>query len=159
MDDEIRDMLGGQIHGIGEGAGLTEATYQAIDEYGMDGYEQVVSSEAGMLSALDRATRNDDPIVVTTWSPHWMHGAYEVRYLEDPMGALGGAERVYAAVRAGLQDDAPEVFNYLSRFYIPIDDLEAMMADAEETSVEDAIDSYIADNEARVNYWVTGEIN
>ncbi len=158
--DEVSDMLGGQIHGIGEGAGLTEASYETVEAYNLGeyGYRQVVSSEAGMLSAVERAVRNDEPVVAASWSPHWMHEAYPTRYLDDPKGSLGGAERIYTATRSGLQDDKPQVFDFFSRFFIPIGELEGMMAEAEESSYDRAIQGYIQDHEARVNYWVTGDV-
>ena len=156
--EDIREMLDGQIQGIGEGAGLTRLSYQALEDYGLEDYQLVTASDAAMTAALDRATRRDEPIVVTTWNPHWMHAAYEVRYLEDPQGVLGGAERIYVMARQGFNDEFPEVFDFLARFYIPLDELQAVMAEANETSYEDAVANYIANNEARVNYWVTGEI-
>jgi glycine betaine/proline transport system substrate-binding protein len=42
--------------------------------------------------------------------------------------------------------------------YLPLDDLEAMMNDANETSYEEAVDRFIAENGERIDYWVTGEM-
>ncbi len=154
---EVKEMLGGQIQGIDPGAGLMRLSQQAIEEYGLD-YELVSSSGAAMTAALARAISREEPIVVTSWNPHWMFGAYDLRYLDDPKGVLGGPERIHALARKGLDVDAPEVFDLLSRFYIPLAELEAIMAEAEQTSYEDAVAKYIEANPARVNYWLTGEI-
>ena len=87
-----------------------------------------------------------------------MFGAYDLRYLEDPEGALGGSERVHAIARMGLDREHPELFAFLTRFSLPLEELQAVMAEAEKTSYEDAVAKYIEDHPARVNYWVTGEI-
>lgn len=87
-----------------------------------------------------------------------MFGAYDLRYLEDPEGTLGGPERVMALARNGFYQDNGEAAAFLARMYIPIGDLEAAMFDARQTSYDDAVTNYINNNEDRVNYWVTGEM-
>src|SRR3546814_7544388 len=103
-----------------------------------------------MTAALARAIGRDEPIVVTGWSPHWMFGKYELRYLEDPKGALGGLERIHALARKGLDQDAPEVFGFLSRSHIPLSELEALMAEATDTSYEDDVAVNIESHPERV---------
>lgn len=155
---EVREKLDGTITGIDPGAGLTRLSRQAIEEYGLDGYELQISSGAGMTAALQRAVRRDEWIVVTGWSPHWKFGAYDLRYLEDPKGVLGSFERVHAVARMGFYQDDVEVASFLSRMQIPINDLQAAMYEAQETSYEEAVSNYIAANEARIDYWVTGQL-
>jgi len=155
---EVREKLDGTITGIDPGAGLSRLSKKAIEEYPLDGYELQLSSGAGMTAALERAVRRDEWIVVTAWSPHWMFGAYDLRYLEDPKGMLGSAERVHALARKGFYQDNIEVAGFLSRMQIPIDDLEAAMYDARETSYDDAVAKYIENNQDRIDYWVTGQM-
>ena len=146
------------ITGIDPGAGLTRLSKKAVEEYGLDDYELQISSGAGMTAALERAVRRDEWIVVTAWSPHWMFGAYDLRYLEDPKGVLGSFERVHAVARMGFYQDNVEAAGFLSRMQLPIDDLQKAMYEAQETSYEDAVTRYIEENTARVDYWVTGEL-
>lgn len=155
---EVQEMLGGQIQGIDPGAGLMRLSEQAVEDYGLDDYELISASGAAMTAALARAIEREEPIVVTGWSPHWMFGKYDLRYIDDPQGVLGGPERIHALARKGLDQEAPEVFGFLSRFYIPLDELEALMAEATDTSYEEAVANYIESHPARVNYWLTGEI-
>lgn len=68
--DSVRERLGGTIIGIEPGAGLSGRSRQAIEEYGLDGYELRSSSGSSMTAALARAVENDDWIVVRGWSPH-----------------------------------------------------------------------------------------
>jgi glycine betaine/proline transport system substrate-binding protein len=153
---EVREKLDATITGIDPGAGLTRLSKQAIDDYGLD-YELQISSGAGMTAALERAIRRNEWIVVTGWSPHWMFGAYDLRYLEDPKGVLGKAERVHAYARNGFYQDHIKAASFLSRMQIPVDELQASMYKAQETSYEEAVDDYIQAHPERINYWVTGE--
>lgn len=155
--DDVKNKLDGTITGIDPGAGLTRLSKQAIEDYGLD-YELQISSGAAMTAALKRAVDRDEWIVVTGWSPHWMFGAYDLRYLDDPQGVLGSYERVMAMARKGFYQDDIEAASFLSRMQIPLDDLQASMYDAQESSYEEAVDKYIENNTKRIDYWVTGEI-
>jgi glycine betaine/proline transport system substrate-binding protein len=157
--EAMAEKLDGTITGIDPGAGLTRLSKQAIEDYGLsDMYNLQTSSGAGMTAALERAVRNEAPIVVTGWSPHWKFGAYDLKYLEDPENTLGSFERIHAIARQGFYQDNIDAAMTLSRMYIPLEDLQAAMYDAQETSYEEAVDKYIENNEDRVSYWVTGEM-
>jgi glycine betaine/proline transport system substrate-binding protein len=156
--EDVAQRFGGRIQGIDPGAGLMQASERALEEYDLGNYELVSASDSAMTAALDRAVRRDEWIVVTGWSPHWMFAKYDLRYLEDPEGVLGGHESIHALARPGFDQDFPEAHAFFARFYVPLEDLEAMMLEADETSFEEAVESYIQNNEARIHYWVTGEI-
>ena len=157
--EEMAEKLDGTITGIDPGAGLTRLSKQAIEDYGLgEMYTLQTSSGAGMTAALERAVKREDPIVVTGWSPHWKFGAYDLKYLEDPKNTLGSFERIHAIARQGFYQDNIDAAMTLSRMYIPLEDLQAAMYDAQETSYEEAVDKYIENNEDRVSYWVTGEM-
>ena len=156
-EPEVREKLDGTITGIDPGAGLTRLSKQAIEDYGLD-YELQISSGAGMTAALDRAIRRNEWIVVTGWSPHWKFGAYDLRYLEDPKGVLGSFERVHAVARMGFYQENIKAASFFSRMQLPIDDLQAAMYDAQESSYEQAVSNYIEANGKRIQYWITGEL-
>jgi glycine betaine/proline transport system substrate-binding protein len=159
-DRKVMRKLGNQIHGIDPGAGLMQASEKAIEDYGLDRYRLISSSGAGMTAALTRAIKRNNWIVVTGWSPHWMFARWKLRYLEDPQGSLGGRERIHALVRKGFYQDFPiEITEFLTRMYLPLDELEALMDRANETSYDEAVSEYINNQPQRVNYWVTGKLD
>ncbi|MGI6856695.1 glycine betaine ABC transporter substrate-binding protein [Mesorhizobium sp. 1B3] len=151
--DEVKQKLGGAVQGIDPGAGLTRLSEQAIKDYGLD-YKLQISSEAGMLTTVDRDMRAEKWFVATAWSPHWMFGKYKLRYIDDPKGSLGEAEHIDVLARKGFKEDNPRVAELLSRIQLPIPELEAAMFDAQETSYEQAVDKYIADHPDRVKSWL-----
>jgi len=151
--------LGYQIHGIDPGAGLMQVSEKALKTYALDRYHLISSSGAGMTAALARAIKRKQWIVVTGWSPHWMFSRWKLRYLEDPRKSLGGRERIHTLVRRGFyQDFPPEVTEFFSRMFLPLDELETLMEHANESSYEKAVEQYIAGHPRRVDYWVTGEM-
>ena len=157
-NEEVREKLDGKIQGIDPGAGLMRLSNKVIDEaYNLD-YELISASGAAMTAALDRAINRDEWIVVTGWSPHWKFGAYDLRYLEDPKGTLGGPERIHAIAREGFYQDNMEAASFLARMHLPIDELQTAMYNANETSYEEAVNKYIEEHPDRIDYWVTGEL-
>lgn len=153
---EVRKKLGGKVQGIDPGAGLMQASEKAIKAYGLKDYTLVSASGAAMTAALKRAVDRNDWIVATGWSPHWKFAKWKLRYLEDPKGTLGGLERIHVMARPNFYQDNTKVAEFFARMYLPLDDLQAMMFEASETSYEKAVDNYIAKNKQRIDYWVTG---
>jgi glycine betaine/proline transport system substrate-binding protein len=160
--DELVAKLDGEITGIDPGAGLMQASEKAMEEYGLDeaGFELIASSGAGMTAALARAIEREKWIVVTGWSPHWKFAKWDLRYLKDPKGVLGGKERIHALARKGFYQEVPyEVFEFFTRMFMPLHELEAVMLEASKSSYGDACDAYIENHPERVRYWMTGELN
>ena len=153
----VHDQLDGKIIGIDPGAGLMRLSKKAMEDYGLGDYQLVESSGAGMTAALKRAITRKQWIVVTGWRPHWMFGAFKLRYLKDPKKALGGAEQIHALARKGFRKDNPKVAAFVSRIKIPLGDLEKLMYQAEQTSYEKAAAAYIKNHPKLVNYWITGK--
>lgn len=153
----VHSKLGGQIIGIDPGAGLMRLSSQAIKDYGLSNYNLVASSGAAMTAALKRAITRKKWIVVTGWRPHWMFGAFKLRYLKDPKKVLGGAENIHALAREGFKKDDPKVAAFISRIKFPLGMLEKLMYRAEQTSYPKAAAEFIKTHPKMVNYWVTGK--
>ena len=156
---EVKNKLDTTIQGIDPGAGVMLASEKAIKKYGLDdaGYELLASSGAGMTAALARAEKRKDWIVATGWSPHWKFAKWDLRYLKDPKGILGGRERIHCLARKGFYQDVPyEVFEFFSRYSIPLEDLQRIMYEARQSSYKKAAAKYIKEHPRRVNYWITG---
>ena len=154
---DVKEKLKGRVEGIDPGAGLTRLSEQAVKDYALDGYKLQISSEAGMLTTVDRAIRKQEWFVATSWSPHWMFGKYELRYIDDPKSSLGKAEHVDIIARKDFPTDNPAVAAFLSRMKLPIGDLEAAMFNAQETSYEIAVEKYIADHPDQIKAWLAAD--
>lgn len=119
----------GQIIGIDPGAGIMLLTENLMKDYGIDNMELMEGSDAIMTSSLAEAIRNKEWIVVTAWSPHWLFGRWNMHYLEDPKGSLGGEEAIYTVGRKDLKKAHPDAHTFLTRFaFASPDQLQKLMA-------------------------------
>ena len=150
------ERLRGRIVGIDPGSGLMRLSRRALEVYGLDDYRLEAGSGPAMGAALAEAIEADEWIVVTGWNPHWMFAAFELRYLDDPEGVLGGREQVHALARTGFHSDHPEVGGLIGRIWLPLDELEAALLDARRRSPREAVERYVETHAARVRYWVHG---
>lgn len=156
---EIGGRFDYEIFGIDPGAGLMRLSESTLEAYGLERYNLIASSGAAMTAMIRRAELRDRWIVVTGWRPHWMFQEWDLRFLDDPKGTLGGLERIDALARRGLYEDAPDVVALVSRLFIPLDQLETAMSRAEQTSYDQAVDEYIDEHPRRIAYWATGKID
>lgn len=147
--------LQNRIVGIEPGAGIMMATEKAIADYGLADIKLLESSSAGMVQELEKAYQNNEPIVVTGWTPHWMFANMDLKYLEDPKGVYGGAEQIHTMVRKGLKEDMPEVYQFLNQFKWSPEEMEQVMVDIQSgKSPEDAAKSWVEEHEDKVNAWI-----
>lgn len=146
------------IVGIEPGAGVVQAAEDAVEEYdNLDGWEVQTSSSGAMATTLGEAIDNEEPIVVTGWSPHWKFAEYDLKYLDDPEGSFGEAEIIGTMVREGLEEDMPEAFEVLDNFYWDTDAMEAVMLDINDgASPTDAAADWVEENEDEVAEWTDG---
>ncbi len=108
---------------------------EVIPAYNLD-MELVTSSTAGMLSSLDKAYSNEEPIVFTGWSPHWMNLKYDFVYLKDPKNAQetwDDPARVTAVVNADLKEDDPAAHAFFKALTLDEDQINSMELEMEKT--------------------------
>ncbi|WP_085917246.1 glycine betaine ABC transporter substrate-binding protein [Halomonas sp. CSM-2] len=149
------DDFNGEIIGIDPGAGLMSLTEEVVDTYDLD-LQLRSGSGATMTAALSSAIENEEDIVVTGWTPHWMFARFDVKYLEDPENVYGGAEQIHTVVRDGLKDDMPEAYAILDAFeWTPEQMGEVMLMNQEEDSnpYENA-KQWVEDNQDVVEEWI-----
>ncbi|MFP4587687.1 MAG: glycine betaine ABC transporter substrate-binding protein [Desulfohalobiaceae bacterium] len=146
-----------RIIGIDPHAGIMQKSEEAIAEYNLQGFQLISGSESTMLSALEKAIEKQEWIVVTGWTPHWKFAKFDLKYLQDPKGVFGAQERIKTIVRKGLQEEMPDVYSFLDRFYWEPEDMEKVMlaAQAEDTSYKQAAQQWVKNNQDKVQDWIT----
>jgi glycine betaine/proline transport system substrate-binding protein len=153
--NQYKDKFDGKIIGIDPGAGLMKLSEQAVKDYGLD-LELMEGSGATMTAALQNAIKNKEWVVVTAWSPHWMFGKWDLKYLKDPKGVLGGEETINTIVRKGLKADMPDVYKFLDNFsWKDANQLQMVMAWNQENGkvYENAV-KFINENPEQVAGWL-----
>lgn len=150
------DMFSGEIIGIDPGAGLMAASDRAMDVYGLSNLNLIDGSDAAMAAALDRAITRNEPIVVTSWRPHWMWAAYDLKYLEDPEGVFGDAEQIHTILSQDFADNGPEdAIAFLDAFSWTGEDMGAVMLKIlDGMEPFDAAREWISENPDTVQGWL-----
>ncbi|TFE36525.1 glycine betaine ABC transporter substrate-binding protein [Paraburkholderia dipogonis] len=123
---EVKSKLNGTVQGIEPGGGLMQASEKTIKGYNLDGYNLQASSEAGMLAGVQRAYQSKQWIVATVWSPHWLFQKWQMRYLKDPKGTLGGEEQVHAFASKQFATKFPQADVFFKHFKLTLADVEAI---------------------------------
>ena len=155
---DLKDEAAMTITGIEPGAGVVAATEKALEDYdNLSEWDLETSSSGAMTVALGQAIQNEEDIVITGWSPHWMFASYDLKYLEDPEKSFGESETINTMAREGLEEDMPEAYQVLDQFNWTTEEMESIMLDISEgEDPEDAAETWIEENPDRVAEWTEG---
>ncbi len=112
--DEFGDKFGRKIYAIEPGNDGNQIIIDMIqnDAFGLGDWEIVESSEAGMLSQVQRAVSRDQWIVFLGWEPHPMNRRFGMAYLaggDDYFGPNYGGAEVHTLAPAGYTDKCPNL--------------------------------------------------
>lgn len=150
----VGDQVNHEIIGIDPGAGIMKATAAAIKDYGLTDWKLVEGSGAAMTATLAKAMKNEEPIIITGWTPHWMFAKYDLKYLEDPKKTFGEAEEIHTLGRIGLKEDHPEAYQFLQNFKWTSDEMgEIMTAIQDGKAPADAAKEWAESHADRVDEW------
>ncbi|WP_373896235.1 glycine betaine ABC transporter substrate-binding protein [Virgibacillus sp. CBA3643] len=158
-NEEFGESVDWEVVGIDPGAGIMQNTEEAFDAYGLDNWELTSSSEAAMLTTLQDAVENEEPIVVPLWKPHWIFGTMDVKMLEDPQEIYGGdGDQIYTVARDGLEEDAPRAYKVLEQYDENYEMIDEMMpkVHAEDQDPADVVQEFIDENPDLVDEWLDG---
>ncbi|MCO6051096.1 choline ABC transporter substrate-binding protein [Mesorhizobium sp. RP14(2022)] len=125
---KFKDKLDNKIYGIEAGNDGNRLIQTMIDgdKFGLKGFELVESSEAGMLSAVQKAGGSKQDVVFLGWEPHPMNANIKMKYLEggdEVFGPNYGGAIVATNVRAGYTSECPNVGKFLQNlsFSLPME--------------------------------------
>jgi glycine betaine/proline transport system substrate-binding protein len=116
---KFKDKLGNKIYGIEPGNDGNRLILDMIsaNQFDLSGFELVESSEAGMLSQVQRAAGSKQDVVFLGWEPHPMNANVEMAYLaggDDVFGPNYGGATVHTNVRKGYTAECPNVGKLLT---------------------------------------------
>lgn len=156
--EDLSDEAGQEIIGIEPGAGVVEQTQNAMDHYdNLSDWTLSASSTGAMLTTLGQAIQNEEEIVITGWSPHWIFLEYDVKYLEDPDGLYGDGEELETIVRDGFQEENPIAYQIIDNFHWEPSDMEqVMLYIQDDMSPQAAAERWIEENPDKVAEWTEG---
>lgn len=159
-NEELGESVDWTITGIDSGAGIMQNTEKAIEEYELDNWELMTSSEAAMLSELQSSIANEEPIIVPLWEPHWAFAEMDLKMLEDPKEVYGGdGDRIEAVANKDFKEDSPAAYEVIQRFtedYNSEIENELLVAINGGASEEEAASQFLEDNPDLLEKWTEG---
>ncbi|WP_338545481.1 choline ABC transporter substrate-binding protein [Pseudomonas benzopyrenica] len=120
------DRFDGKIYGIEPGNDGNRLIQGMIDKntFDLGKFKLVESSEAGMLSQIQRAERRQQWVVFLGWEPHPMNTRFKMAYLQggdDVFGPNYGGATIYTNVRKGYVQECPNVGKLLTNLSFTLD--------------------------------------
>lgn len=157
-EDSIEDIkqnpekFEGKVYTIGAGAGIVSISEEVIEDYDLDMFELVPSSEGAMLGELHASVVQEEPVIVTGWRPHSMFTQYDLKFLEEPNENFK-FDDIYVISYNEIEEEHPEAYEILSKWSIEVDDLEEMMYENEINDIpfEDLAQDWIEENREKVD--------
>lgn len=160
---QFEEQLDGKIYGIEPGNDGNRLIQKMIDDnaFGLQNFEVVESSEAGMLSQVARASKRDEWVVFLGWEPHPMNANFDMTYLsggDDWFGPNYGGATVYTNVRAGYTEECPNIGKFLNNLKFTLEmENEIMAAILDEgKDPEDAATEWLKNNPEVLETWLDG---
>lgn len=153
-----------KIHGIEAGNDGNQLIQEMIDTnaFGLEDFEVVPSSEAGMLAEVKSRIPREEPIVFLGWEPHPMNTNFDMTYLEggdDYFGPNYGAATVYTNARDGFLAENPNLSRFFDnlQFTLAMEN-EIMKAINEGAQPRQAANAWLRENPEILSRWLDGVV-
>ncbi|HDR8925027.1 TPA: choline ABC transporter substrate-binding protein [Burkholderia vietnamiensis] len=157
-----RAELDGKIYGIEPGSSANATIQKMIDtnQYGLQGFKLIESSEAGMLVTVQRAVRDKKWVVFIGWAPHPMNIQVPIKYLAGGDASFGpnyGEARVYTLTAAGYAQRCPNAGRLVSNLRFTTDmENRMMLAVMNGAKPSDAAKNYLREHPGTLDGWLRG---
>ena len=152
-----------KIYGIDPGTGgnkIIQAMIEA-DEFGLEDWELVETSEQAMLAQVTRAEKSEDAIVFLAWAPHPMNVAHDITYLaggDKQFGPNYGGADVFTVARTGWAEECPNAAQFFKSLAFTLDvenEIMALILD-EGQSPDEAAETWLKAHPDAIGPWLDG---
>jgi len=159
----FKDKLDNKIYGIEPGNDGNRLILDMIaaNQFELGGFEVVESSEAGMLSQVQRAVNSKADVVFLGWEPHPMNANFEMAYLDggdDVFGPNYGGATVHTNVRKGYTTECPNIGKLLTNMVFSLKMENEIMGSIlnDGTEANAAATAWLKANPDAVTPWLEG---
>lgn len=162
---KFKKELDGKIYGIEPGNDGNRTIQSMIDKdaFGLKsaGFKLVQSSEAGMLTAVERAKRQNEGVVFLGWEPHPMNKRFQMQYLtggDDFFGPDFGKATVYTNTRKGYAEECSNVGQLLKNLSFTLDMESTLMGNVLDDKMKPnvAAKAWLKNNPQVLDTWLAG---
>lgn len=154
----IEDTVNNEVLAIEESDPTVEEIPILIDLYDLD-MEMINSSEAAMLADARTKIEREEPVVLFGWRPHSMFNLLDIKLLTNNIDPeILDPSTVHVVVHNELHQNAPEAYEFLSNWSIPIDDIEEMIIKIDNgEDPEEVAQEWIDNNQDKVDTMLGNE--
>ncbi|QVM91121.1 choline ABC transporter substrate-binding protein [Pseudomonas entomophila] len=162
---KFKDALGGKIYGIEPGNDGNRTIQSMIDKdaFGLKsaGFKLVQSSEAGMLSQVDRSQKRGEAVVFLGWEPHPMNKRFAMKYLtggDEFFGPDFGKATVLTNTRKGYAQECSNVGQLLKNLSFTLDMESELMGNVldDKMKADAAAKAWLKKNPQVLDTWLAG---
>ena len=162
---KFKKELDGKIYGIEPGNDGNRMIQTMIDKnaFGLKdaGFKVVESSEAGMLSQVDRAQRRGTDVVFLGWEPHPMNTRFKMKYLtggDEFFGPNYGQATIYTNTRKGYTEACSNVGQLLKNLVFTLDMESTLMGKVLDDKIKPdaAAKAWLKQNPQVLESWLAG---
>ena len=162
---KFKKELDGKIYGIEPGNDGNRMIQTMIDKnaFGLKdaGFKVVESSEAGMLSQVDRAQRRGTEVVFLGWEPHPMNTRFKMKYLtggDEFFGPNYGQATIYTNTRKGYTEECSNVGQLLKNLVFTLDMESTLMGKVLDDKIKPdaAAKAWLKHNPQVLESWLAG---
>ncbi|OZY45430.1 choline ABC transporter substrate-binding protein [Pseudomonas lundensis] len=162
---KFKQELGAKIYGIEPGNDGNRMIQTMIDKnaFGLKdaGFKVVESSEAGMLSQVDRAQRRGTDVVFLGWEPHPMNTRFKMKYLtggDDFFGPNYGQATIYTNTRKGYSEECSNMGQLLKNLVFSLDMESTLMGEVLDKKIKPnvAAKAWLKQNPQVLDTWLAG---
>ncbi|SFE24123.1 glycine betaine/proline transport system substrate-binding protein [Lentibacillus persicus] len=146
------DSVNNEVLAIEESDPAVKDIPKAVDAYNLD-LEMINSSEAAMLAATEEKIKNEEPVVLFGWRPHSMFNKFDIKLLtNEKIPEVLGSSAVHVVANKELEKEAPEAYEFISNWSMPIDDLEEMITKIDNgENPEEVAQTWIDNNQDKID--------
>ena len=148
---------------------------ERVEALGLDFEVVHAGTDAALFAELESAYQREAPVILWVYVPHWAPAKYEGEFVEFPAytkecyndagwGSNTSAKYdcgkprgpIWKAAWAGFADKWPGAYAAVQAYTLTNDEMSAMVAavDLEGQSIDDVVDAWMDDNEARWMGWI-----
>ncbi|MET3595127.1 glycine betaine/proline transport system substrate-binding protein [Mesorhizobium shonense] len=158
---KFSDKFNSTIYGIEAGSNQPLLDMISAGRHGLKDWNVVESSEAAMLTQVDKMTKGKEWIVFLAWAPHPMNLNFDLTYLsggDKEYGPNFGGATVRTLTRKGYRQECPNVTKFLENLHFDIDYENVGMNEIMTNSVEpiDAARKLIKQHPDMLTAWLDG---
>lgn len=159
---KFKDKLDGKIYGIepGNDGNALIADMIKTNKFGLKDFKMIESSEAGMLTEVNRAAKQKKWIVFLGWAPHPMNVQNDMAYLsggDDVFGPNYGEAQVYTVTSNKLAAQCPNVAKLITNLEFSVDmENKVMLPIMDKVAPNVAAKKWLKENPSVIDKWLDG---